>query len=336
MKNLFYAIIALLLIGCGQEEKKDYVTFSGKITNKNSDSLVISSREHKYSKTIQVNEDGSFNDTLKIAGGVYQIYDGGEASRLFLKNGYELSMTLDTKEFDESISFTGIGSENSNFLAEKVLLEEKMFDFEIDEMDQAQLKTKMAEINSEVNKFIDSKQGLDTAVVSTARQDIKSTIKSYSGYLGDLIALRTNLPKGAPSPVFSNYENHAGGTTSLDELKGKFVYIDVWATWCAPCKYEIPFLKEVEADFHDQNIQFVSVSIDRPKDHEKWVNMVTEKELGGVQLMADNDWQSKWVKDYYINGIPRFILVDPDGNIVSPDAPRPSSPQLRTMLQELL
>lgn len=336
MKHLVFVITALLLLSCAQEKKKDYVTFSGKINNKNSDSIVLSSREHKYSKTIQVKEDGTFNDTLKILPGVYRFYDGGESSNLFLKNGYDLTMSLDTKEFDETITYTGEGSENSNFLAEKSLLEEKMFDFEIDEMDQAGLTAKMTEIDTEVNKFIDSKQGLDTAVVSNARKGTKATIKSYSGYLGDLIALRTNLPKGAPSPVFSNYENHAGGSTSLEELKGKFVYIDVWATWCGPCKAEIPHLKKVEADFHNENIEFVSVSIDRPKDYEKWIAMVTDKELSGVQLFADNNWESKWVKDYYIKGIPRFILIDPDGNIISPDAPRPSSPKLRTMLQELL
>ena len=73
------------------------------------------------------------------------------------------------------------------------------------------------------------------------------------------------LVKGNPSPKF-NYENHKGGTTSLDDLKGKFVYIDVWATWCGPCKAEIPFLKEVEKKYHGKNIEFVSISIDNEKN----------------------------------------------------------------------
>ena len=64
--------------------------------------------------------------------------------------------------------------------------------------------------------------------------------------------------------------------------------------------------------------------------------MVSEKKLSGIQLFADNDWNSKFVKDYYINGIPRFILIDPNGNIVTPDAPRPSNPKLKEMLNGLL
>ncbi|SEQ40355.1 Thiol-disulfide isomerase or thioredoxin [Hyunsoonleella jejuensis] len=143
------------------------------------------------------------------------------------------------------------------------------------------------------------------------------------------------LSKGKPSPEFVDYRNHAGGTTSLEELKGKYVYIDVWATWCGPCIKEIPSLKKVEEDYHDKNIQFVSVSIDKEKDFEKWKNMVNEKELGGIQLFADNDWSSKFVKDYEIQGIPRFILIDPEGNIVDANAPRPSNPALTDLFKAL-
>ena len=63
--------------------------------------------------------------------------------------------------------------------------------------------------------------------------------------------------------------------------------------------------------------------------------MVTEKELGGIQLFADKDWDSDFVKAYQINGIPRFLLIDPDGNIVSSNAPRPSSKDLITLFDEL-
>src|SRR5690606_13506248 len=142
------------------------------------------------------------------------------------------------------------------------------------------------------------------------------------------------LVKGKPSPKF-NYENHKGGTTSLDDLKGKFVYIDVWATWCGPCKVEIPFLKEVEKKYHGKNIEFVSISIDNKKDYETWKKFVVEQQLGGIQLYADNAWESQFDKDYAIEGIPRFILVDTAGNIVSADAPRPSNSKLIELFNEL-
>lgn len=143
------------------------------------------------------------------------------------------------------------------------------------------------------------------------------------------------LIKGLPSPTFEDFENHNGGTTSLGDLKGKYTYIDVWATWCGPCKREIPYLKEIEEEYRDKSINFVSISIDRAKDHDTWVDMVNEKELSGVQLMADKDWKSDFVVNYAIDGIPRFILVDPEGNIVSADAPRPSDPGLKELFEEL-
>jgi len=64
--------------------------------------------------------------------------------------------------------------------------------------------------------------------------------------------------------------------------------------------------------------------------------MVTDKELEGIQLMADNDWKSKFVTDYGIRGIPRFIIIDTQGNIVSSDAPRPSNSEIRATFDEIL
>lgn len=143
------------------------------------------------------------------------------------------------------------------------------------------------------------------------------------------------IAKGEKSPTFENYENFNGGTNSLSDFKGKYVYMDIWAQWCGPCKREIPFLKAVEKDFHDKNIAFVSISIDQKKDYDKWRNMVKNEELTGVQLLADNAWNSQFAKDYLIRGIPRFILVDPNGNIVTPNAPRPSDKKLLTLFEEL-
>ena len=167
--------------------------------------------------------------------------------------------------------------------------------------------------------------------------ELFSNANTNPEYLSELTK-RYNLLKtitpGKKSPVFE-YENFKGGTTSLNDLKGKYVYVDVWATWCGPCKREIPHLKKIENDFEKKNIAFISVSIDEKKDYDKWRAMITEKELSGIQLFADNDWSSKFVKDYGIKGIPRFILIDKEGNIVSSDAPKPSDSGLMNLFESL-
>lgn len=162
----------------------------------------------------------------------------------------------------------------------------------------------------------------------------KSSNIEHKGKIEELYTAFQKLKKGELSPTF-DYENHAGGTIKTEDLAGKYVYVDVWATWCGPCIGEIPSLKKVEKQYHGKNIEFVSISIDNKPDHDKWKKMVDDKELGGLQLMADNAWQSKFVKDYKITGIPRFILIDPEGKIVSADAPRPSDKKLIETLNGL-
>lgn len=162
-----------------------------------------------------------------------------------------------------------------------------------------------------------------------------SSNESHKASAKELFDALKVLDPGQPSPKFENYENYAGGTTSLDELKGRYVYIDVWATWCGPCKYEIPFLKKLEETYHNKNIQFVSISVDKQKDKEKWKKMIFEQELKGIQLITDNDFNTSFINDYKIRGIPQFILLDPKGNIVKANAPRPSDEKLTALFNEL-
>lgn len=141
--------------------------------------------------------------------------------------------------------------------------------------------------------------------------------------------------KGAPAPEFE-YQTVAGEKVKLSSLRGNFVYIDVWATWCGPCKAEIPNLKKVEEHYRDKNIKFVSISVDELKDAQKWKDYVINNELKGVQLMSDNAFNSSFIQDFNIISIPRFILIDTEGKIISANAYRPSNKLLRTQLDTLL
>ncbi len=338
MKKIVLLLVAVLaMISCEKKESapKDYVTFSGKITNKNSDSAVIRSRT--YSKTIHVNEEGTFKDTLKVASGVYSFFDGTESTNVFLKNGYDINMVLDTKMFDETVKYSGEGAESSNFLAEHSLLQENILNMdELLKLDSVGLSNKFVEIKKELTNFYNGGKGVDSTIIDNGLKQIDPMLKYYRQYLDGELALRRDLPKGAVSPTFDDYENYKGGKTSLKDLKGKYVYVDVWATWCGPCKAEIPSLKELEKKYHGKNIAFVSLSIDDDrshggsweKAHDDWKKFVAEEELGGIQLFAPKGWKSEFVLGYRINGIPRFILIDPKGKIVTPSAPRPSSEEL--------
>ena len=165
----------------------------------------------------------------------------------------------------------------------------------------------------------------DAEFIVTAKERITKTTDSW---LERKTAV-DNMPKEGEPAIDFNYPDIEGNEISLTSFKGDLVYVDVWATWCGPCKAEIPSLQKLETDYHGKDITFMSVSVDT--DKEAWEKMVAEKELGGVQLWADG-W-SKITKDYAIFGIPRFMLFDSEGNVISTNAPRPSSDEIRELLE---
>jgi thiol-disulfide isomerase/thioredoxin len=193
-------------------------------------------------------------------------------------------------------------------------------------------------------------QSIKNRLIQNGISDINIQNSNYENTYKEFISI-TNDPKiietltinfknvkmletGNPSPTFI-YENYEGGKTALESLRGNYVYIDVWATWCGPCIQEIPFLQKVEEQYAAKKIVFVSISIDNTNDREKWRNFVNKKQLEGIQLLADNLFDSKFIREYGIQGIPRFILIDKDGNIVNAEAPKPSDPKLIELLDSL-
>ncbi len=135
---------------------------------------------------------------------------------------------------------------------------------------------------------------------------------------------------GTKLPDFK-FEDINGKTVSLKAFKGKYVYIDVWASYCGPCMDQLPHLHELEKAMAGKNIVFVSISKD-PK-RKDWENMVKEKKMKGAQWFIGKD--KKFKEALGITLIPRFILVDRKGRIVEAYMSRPSNPATLKVLQAL-
>jgi|APLak6261673822_1056097.scaffolds.fasta_scaffold00008_36 thiol-disulfide isomerase/thioredoxin len=333
MKKLVYLLVLSVGFSFAQTTTKEKVKFSAKIENRNSDTLTVFG-PNKFKQVIPINKKGVFEAAFEVTDGLHQFSDGSESSMMYLRGGDDIKLTMDAKEFDETIVYTGKGSKESNFLAQKALSDEK-FEMELEgllEKDEATFKAALeAKRKEDLIKLEGS--GLDEKLVSILKPSIAQESMMLMQYYNQKAAAKK--VEGTSAPSF-DYENHKGGKTKLEDLRGKYVYIDVWATWCGPCRAEIPHLKKVEEKYHGKNIEFVSISVDTDKDYDKWKKFVTEKQLGGIQLFADKNWNSDFIKAFGVDSIPRFILIGPDGKVIKADAPRPSSASLIELLDGLV
>jgi thiol-disulfide isomerase/thioredoxin len=198
-------------------------------------------------------------------------------------------------------------------------------------------------MKSEKNKSILFSEFMPQLINDVGTSDLRKIIASMEGCCSDQVLIANvkkfaaqfeHLYAGKPAPDAAFYDAN-GKTSKLSDYKGKVVYIDAWATWCGPCKREIPHLKTLEEEYHGKNVQFISVSTD--KDVTAWKNFIAKEQMGGLQLHQSDDPRQSISQLYIVNSIPRFILIDEKGNIVNTDAPRPSSgDQIRNVLNELL
>lgn len=140
------------------------------------------------------------------------------------------------------------------------------------------------------------------------------------------------LQTGMPAPDFS-LEDREGNKITLSDYRGYYLYITVWASWCSPCKKELPHLSNLENRYAGKDISFLTVSIDGKKDRNTWKKLLEKNRYGGFHTLSDEN--NAFRSDYMIVSIPRFILIDPEGRILDSNAPRPSGNTLTTDLDRL-
>jgi thiol-disulfide isomerase/thioredoxin len=160
--------------------------------------------------------------------------------------------------------------------------------------------------------------------------DVKKRYKQvYERFIGDTAFI------GKSAYNFS-LPDTAGNMVSMKNFSGKVVLIDVWATWCGPCKGEFPFLKEIEEEYKDnENMVFVSISTDKIEKKDSWLGLIQKEKLGGVQLL--DDIGKGFARKYGIMSIPRFMLIDKKGRWIQVNCPRPSDKDnLKRYLNEAL
>ena len=342
MKQLkFVACLSTVTVILACNPKKphpEYVEISGKIINAKSKALSIY-HMGGAKKEIAIAEDGSFKDTFKIVEHRNKVQimlqEDKAMAQLYTENGADMHMYANASDFKNSLEFSLDFSDINNYQNKKSLILSSDIGFNKKtwyRLEKTAFDERMSILKEELLKALQSFSNINPDQVASEKRFIESYIERLSLKYEEEHAFATKLAKGAPSPEFEGYENYDGSKTSLSDFKGKFVFIDVWATWCAPCKYEIPYLEAIEKEYHDKNIVFISMSVDKQKDKTKWRKMIEDKQMSGIQILAPKETSSDFTRTYNINSIPRFILIDPEGKIVDFDAPRPSNKEAITAL----
>lgn len=158
----------------------------------------------------------------------------------------------------------------------------------------------------------------DTEMIQNFLDALPESQHSHSMYKELVNEIRAaNLKIGAEAPDITG-RTPEGKELSLSDFKGKYVFLDFWASWCAPCRREIPHLKEVLAySEKSDNLVVLSYSIDsKEKD---WIACINNSNLihkNWVHISTLKGWNSEALKLFGVKGVPFTALIDPEGNVI--------------------
>ncbi len=120
----------------------------------------------------------------------------------------------------------------------------------------------------------------------------------------------------------------------INKYKGKVIYMDFWASWCGPCKREMPFSLKMQEHFKGKDVVFVYMSSD--KNPEAWKKAIKTLKITGEHYLINKKVYIERSKVVDVRYIPRYLIYDKNGKLVDKNAPRPSSSRATQMIEGLL
>jgi peroxiredoxin len=134
--------------------------------------------------------------------------------------------------------------------------------------------------------------------------------------IADKIKQLERVAIGATAPDFTQ-NTPDGKPLALSSLRGKYVLIDFWASWCGPCRRENPNVVTAYNKFKDKGFTILGVSLDKDTGREAWLKAIEKDGLAWNQVSDLKYWQNAAAKDYGVQAIPQNFLIDPNGKIVA-------------------
>jgi len=337
----------VMLAGCDQaaeEGKEGMVSIEGKVLNPQEDGVVmlfeIIDNTRQNVDSFAINNDGTFE--LEVEKGepsfyVINIYNTQE--RLLIIGEQDLTIEADGAS-NEGI-FKIEGSEDAKLLQEYQALQEQLSQ-QAQALQQKYMSAEdKAAVEAEYEAFLedtftklkDFTRNAGTslvAVLALSQIDMNEELafvdeisaklaevypdnEMVKGFRERVQAVeRTAVGSEAPD---IELENPEGEVVSLSSLKGKYVLIDFWASWCQPCRAENPNVVRIYNEYKDKGFEIFGVSLDRNKPD--WVEAIKQDNLEWVHVSDLKFWNSEVVPRYNIEGIPMTYLLDKEGKIIA-------------------
>ncbi|BAO77573.1 thioredoxin family protein [Winogradskyella sp. PG-2] len=334
--SIIIFLVSTLILGCKEERKDPFSVIEVNVTNHQLlDSLIIYDKDMSWEikSVLRFKESNIVIDTMNILENkLYQIYsfiDGkqGELGELVISKNSKIALTLDEKKLFESKEYSGNFNLANNFLAYSKKHQHQLSETVRNGIEQEELEILIDEKGVLINE-----KGISLNIVDSLRTYVKLKFREFS----DILKQKNTkylYKESLVSTIGNNFSfiDIDNNNISLKDFQGKYLYIDVWATWCKPCKVEYVFLKQLEEHFSNNNDELQIISISTDREFDKWEKYITKSSIEGIQLYSGA--KSDFVKFYDIGALPRFIFLDKEGRVISPEEIRPSNPELLKKLE---
>ena len=251
-------------------------------------------------------------------------------------NNYYQGFIEKTEVFDQKSSDLYKQWIEANKAEDKILMEqiENEYDKNDNDMKNFIIEYALKNNNNVVSAYItlinSNKLNLNEldSITSNFTNDISES--KYVALLTDKVEVLRNCAIGKPF-IEITLNDTTGNPVSLSSLKGKYILLDFWASWCAPCRAENPNVLAVYNDFKDKGFDVFGVSLDKNK--EKWIEGINKDGLVWTNVSDLKGWQCAARDDYGFNSIPHSVLIDKNGIIIAKNL---RGEKLRKKLEEVI
>jgi peroxiredoxin len=160
--------------------------------------------------------------------------------------------------------------------------------------------------------------GADYAEIAPLYASLSPSLKeSESGKkFGEQLAKMKNVALGAIAPDFAMADT-SGKVVKLSSFRGRFLLVDLWASWCGPCRQENPNVVRTFNKYKDRNFTVLGVSLDRPDAKDKWIKAIKDDGLTWTHVSDLKFWNNEVAQMYGVQAIPQNFLLDPNGKVIA-------------------